>query len=249
MGTPTRRGRAAREARSEAARRTLTPGGAGPRARRQPAPSDGARVAVGGGRPQLRGGRNLDGEALPLRLFDLDERRGRQAFGLAPGPPLVQGLVLELDPTDVEQHDQREQHHLDHEQGDEPDDERRRQRYALGQQHAERTGHGAPEAVGDALAAAPPASGRGVAAGGAGRLFAFGPSWVYGRIVFSWSIERIWPQAGMKITPLAPGSGMEPSIKTERSSLSGTSSSGLRSPGTDLSAVSGLGAPSCPTCP
>src|SRR5450759_3320422 len=96
---------------------------------------------------------------------------------------------------------------------------------------------------------APPASGRGVAAGGAGRLFAFGPSWVYGRIVFSWSIERIWPQAGMKITPLAPGSGMEPSIKTERSSLSGTSSSGLRSPGTDLSAVSRLGAPSCPTCP
>ena len=65
---------------------------------------------------------------------------------------------------------------------------------------------------------------------------------MYGRIVFIWSTDRIWPHAGMKMTPLVPGSGIEPSISTERSSLMGTSSSGLRSAGTSLSAVLGFGA-------
>ena len=65
---------------------------------------------------------------------------------------------------------------------------------------------------------------------------------MYGRIVFSWSVDMIWPQAGMKITPLVPGSGMEPSMSTVRNSLSGTLSSGLRRPGTSLSAVLGFGA-------
>ena len=80
-----------------------------------------------------------------------------------------------------------------------------------------------------------------------------GPSAMYGRIVFIWSTERISPHAGMKMTPLVPGSGIEPSISTVRNSLSGTSSSGLRSAGTSLSAVLGFGAGGGedfpPTCP
>ena len=57
----------------------------------------------------------------------------------------------------------------------------------------------------------------------------------------------------MKMTPFVPGSGIDPSMITERSSLSGTLSSGLRRPGTALSAVFGLGAGGGealrPTCP
>ena len=123
-----------------------------------------------------------------------------------------------------------------------------------GQEDAEGGRHGDPEADGEAPADDPPlASGSGVAGAGAGSFVALGPSTMYGRIVFTWSVDRIWPQAGMKMTPFVPGSGIEPSISTERSSLTGTSSSGLRRAGTVLSAVFGFGAgggvASSPTCP
>jgi len=70
---------------------------------------------------------------------------------------------------------------------------------------------------------------------------------MYGKIAFTWSLDMIWPHAGMKMTPLVPGAGMEPSVIVVLKSAWVTLSVGLRSVGTTPSAVLGFGAPFAPT--